>query len=76
GVTLYAAVEGVSPFRRATPLSTFQAIVQEEAPPPRRAGPLAPLIEGLLRKDPLVRMSAEAAQGLLDEIASGRAGPS
>ena len=41
GVLLYAAVEGSSPFRQNTPLSTLRAIVDEELPPPRNAGPLA-----------------------------------
>ncbi len=46
---------GPLPFRQDTPLSTLRAIVDEELPPPRRAGPLAPVIEGLLRKDPAER---------------------
>ncbi|EFH28502.1 serine/threonine protein kinase [Streptomyces sviceus ATCC 29083] len=33
GVLLYAAVEGNSPFRQNTPLSTLRAIVDEELPP-------------------------------------------
>ncbi|MBZ9641291.1 serine/threonine-protein kinase, partial [Streptomyces sp. PSKA30] len=65
GVLLYAAVEGSSPFRHDTPLSTLRAIVDEELPPPRRAGPLTPVIEGLLRKDPAERLpAARAEQGL------------
>ncbi|WP_320777655.1 serine/threonine-protein kinase [Streptomyces sp. CRN 30] len=71
GVLLYAAVEGFSPFRQNTPLSTLRAIVDEELPPPRRAGPLAPVIEGLLRKDPAERLSAERAQQDLRVIAAG-----
>ncbi len=42
GVLLYAAVEGSSPFRQDTPLSTLRAVVDEELPPPHRAGALAP----------------------------------
>lgn len=41
GVLLYAAVEGHSPFRQNTPLSTLRAIVDEELPTPLLAGPLA-----------------------------------
>ncbi|MFC8949153.1 serine/threonine-protein kinase [Streptomyces rochei] len=52
GVLLYTAVEGASPFRQDTPLSTLRAVVDEELPPPHRAGALAPVVEGLLRKDP------------------------
>ncbi|MEU3789700.1 serine/threonine-protein kinase [Streptomyces fructofermentans] len=71
GVLLYAAVEGNSPFRQNTPLSTLRAVVDEELPPPRRAGPLAPVVEGLLRKDPADRLSAEAAERDLRLVAAG-----
>ncbi|MGW1748701.1 serine/threonine-protein kinase [Streptomyces sp. NPDC002092] len=71
GVLLYAAVEGNSPFRQDTPLSTLRAIVDEELPPPHRAGPLAPVIEGLLRKDPAERLPADRAEQDLRIIAAG-----
>ncbi|MFE0921376.1 serine/threonine-protein kinase [Streptomyces nigra] len=71
GVLLYAAVEGNSPFRQDTPLSTLRAIVDEELPPPRRAGPLTPVIEGLLRKDPAERLPAARAQEDLRVVAAG-----
>ncbi|MFD7441078.1 serine/threonine-protein kinase [Streptomyces sp. NPDC059909] len=71
GVLLYAAVEGVSPFRQDTPLSTLRAVVDEELPPPRRAGALAPVIAGLLRKDPAERMSAEEAERELRLVGAG-----
>ncbi|MGI5374271.1 serine/threonine-protein kinase [Streptomyces sp. CA-251387] len=83
GVLLYAAVEGNSPFRQDTPLSTLRAIVDEELPPPHRAGPLTPVIEGLLRKDPAERLPADRAEQDLRIIGAGgtpradavRAGP-
>ena len=71
GVLLYAAVEGHSPFRQDTPLSTRRAIVDEELPPPRRAGPLAPVVEGLLRKDPAERLPADRAAEDLRVVAAG-----
>ncbi|MFE7167566.1 serine/threonine-protein kinase [Streptomyces sp. NPDC057616] len=71
GVLLYAAVQGHSPFRQDTPLSTLRAIVDEELPPPWQAGPLAPVIEGLLRKDPAERMPADRAEEDLRLIAAG-----
>ncbi|MEV0637107.1 protein kinase [Streptomyces sp. NPDC050619] len=71
GVLLYAAVEGSSPFRHSTPLSTLRAIVDEELPPPHRAGPLTPVIEGLLRKDPAERLPAEQAEQDLRIIGAG-----
>ncbi|MEU4212331.1 serine/threonine-protein kinase [Streptomyces sp. NPDC026206] len=72
GTLLYVAVEGVSPFRRGDALSTLRAVVDDEPAPPRRAGPLAPLLEGLLRKDPEARMGSAEAEQLLDAVASGR----
>ncbi|MGV9992405.1 serine/threonine-protein kinase [Streptomyces sp. NPDC003374] len=71
GVLLYAAVEGQSPFRQDTPLSTLRAVVDEELPPARRAGPLAPVLEGLLRKDPAVRLPADRAERDLRLVAAG-----
>lgn len=71
GVLLYAAVEGSSPFRQDTPLSTLRAVVDEELPPPRNAGPLTPAIEGLLRKDPADRISAADAETQLRLVAAG-----
>ncbi|MGI3201802.1 serine/threonine-protein kinase [Streptomyces sp. GLT-R25] len=62
GALLYTAVQGRSPFRRTSPLSTLRAIVDDELPPPHRAGPLVSVIEGLMRKDPDERMSAVEAE--------------
>ncbi|MGW0815278.1 serine/threonine-protein kinase [Streptomyces viridiviolaceus] len=73
GVLLYSAVEGASPFRQDTPLSTLRAVVDEELPPPHRAGPLAPVVEGLLRKEPAERMPAERAERELRLIGAGGA---
>ena len=75
GVLLYAAVEGNSPFRQNTPLSTLRAVVDEELPPPRRAGPLAPVIAGLLRKDPAERLSARGGRAAAAGGGRGRRGP-
>ncbi|WP_329298818.1 protein kinase [Streptomyces sp. NBC_00659] len=75
GVLLYAAVEGNSPFRQPTPLSTLRAIVDEPLPPTRRAGPLAPVIEGLLAKDPAERTSAGSAEHELRVVAAGGSAP-
>jgi len=72
GATLYTAVEGGSPFRRTSPLSTMQAIVEEELADPRHAGPLAPVIAALLRKDPAARPGSAEAERLLAEAAEGR----
>ncbi|MGW4986383.1 protein kinase domain-containing protein [Streptomyces mirabilis] len=71
GVLLYAAVEARSPFRQNTPLSTLRAIVDAELPQVRRAGALTPVIEGLLRKDPDERLTAEQAAADLRLIGQG-----
>ncbi|POX62958.1 serine/threonine protein kinase [Streptomyces sp. Ru62] len=76
GALLYAAVQGRSPFRRTTALATLRAIVDDEPPPAHRAGPLAPVIEGLLLKDPEERMTADEAGRLLRLAAGDAAAPS
>ncbi|GGV74727.1 MULTISPECIES: serine/threonine-protein kinase [Streptomyces] len=72
GATLYTAVEGLSPFRRTSPLTTMQAVVDEEPAEPRHAGPLGPVITALLRKDPTARPDAATAERMLAEAAEGR----
>ncbi|MBU6536331.1 serine/threonine-protein kinase [Streptomyces mayonensis] len=74
GVLLYTAVQGRSPFRRTTALSTLRAIVDDAPPPPHRAGPLASAIEGLMHKDPGKRMTAERAEREL-RLAAGEPAP-
>jgi serine/threonine protein kinase len=58
GATLYAAVEGHSPFARATAMATLTALATEPPDPVRRAGALTPVLTGLLRKDPEQRLTA------------------
>ncbi|NGO12247.1 serine/threonine protein kinase [Streptomyces sp. HC44] len=72
GATLYTAVEGRSPFRRTTPLTTMQAVVTEEPGEPEHAGALGPVITALLRKDPAERPDAAEAEHMLAEAAEGR----
>ncbi|MFJ1563117.1 serine/threonine-protein kinase [Streptomyces erythrochromogenes] len=73
GVMLYACVEGVTPFRQATALDTLRAVVDEEPPPARRAGPLEPVLAGLLRKDPAERLDAAEAARMLRVVGAGGA---
>ncbi|MFF8385802.1 serine/threonine-protein kinase [Streptomyces kanasensis] len=72
GATLYTAVQGASPFRRSSPISTMQAVVTEEAEPAGHAGPLAPVITALLRKDPADRPDAAETERMLIEAMEGR----
>ncbi|MGW7006837.1 serine/threonine-protein kinase [Streptomyces sp. NPDC054933] len=76
GMTLYAAVEDASPFRRSSVWSTLTAIVTETLPEPRRAGPLAPVLLALMHKDPAARPSAAQARQLLEAVAAGSEVPS
>ncbi|WP_392973281.1 serine/threonine-protein kinase [Streptomyces sp. LN245] len=72
GAMLYTAVEGRSPFRRTSALSTMQAVVDEELTPPQYAGALEPVITALLRKDPAGRPGPQEAEEMLAEAAEGR----
>ncbi|MEU9144091.1 serine/threonine-protein kinase [Streptomyces sp. NPDC048349] len=72
GMTLYAAVEGASPFRRTSVWSTLAAIVGEPLPEPRRAGALTPVLQALMAKDPLQRPDAGQARQMLEAVAEGR----
>lgn len=69
GATLYAAVEGTSPFRRTSTYSTLTAIVSEPLPEPRRAGRLGPVLRQLMEKRAELRPGADGARGLLEEVA-------
>ncbi|MDH2428595.1 serine/threonine-protein kinase [Sphaerisporangium sp. TRM90804] len=71
GATLYAAVEGRPPFDRGAPVPTMAAVLNDDPAPAVAAGPLAPLLEALLRKDPGRRITAAEAAEALDLIAAG-----
>jgi hypothetical protein len=66
GATLFAAVEGHSPFHREGPLPTLGALLTEDVPHAPAAGLLAPAIATLLTKDPAARADAAGARSLLE----------
>ncbi|MFD5842692.1 serine/threonine-protein kinase [Streptomyces chartreusis] len=72
GATLYQAVEGRDPFRRATAIETAYAIATDPYDPPRSAGELAPVIEGLLVKEPGRRMDVHEVERRLADMTDGR----
>jgi serine/threonine protein kinase len=72
GATLYAAVEGSSPFRRDNPLSTLAAVVDEPLPPPARAAALGPVLAALMAKDPTERPTADEATQMLRRVVEGQ----
>ncbi|AXG78534.1 serine/threonine-protein kinase [Streptomyces paludis] len=65
GATLYRAVEGRLPFDRVTAMEMAYAIAVDPPGPTKLAGPLGPLIEALLAKEPEERPSAEEAERTL-----------
>ncbi|MFJ2927424.1 protein kinase [Streptomyces massasporeus] len=75
GALLYTAVEGSSPFLRATPEATLAAILAAEPPEPTRAGPLGPLIARLLVPDPEQRPAAEEVAKDLEAAAGPASTP-
>ncbi|UQX04566.1 serine/threonine-protein kinase [Streptomyces sp. RerS4] len=75
GATLFTAVEGHPPFSGSGSWAVFVAIATEEPATAVRAGELAPVLTGLLRKDPAQRLTAEEAYDLLAGPA-GEAEPS
>ncbi|WP_084263493.1 serine/threonine-protein kinase [Actinomadura formosensis] len=70
GATLYAAVEGRSPYERSDAMSSLQAALTEPVPPARNAGPLTRVLDGLLAREPARRMTAAQAQPLLTQVAA------
>lgn len=71
GLVLYVAVEGRSPLRRGTTLATLAAVLDEPVPPPVRSGPLAPVLQALLVRDPAARPDAARLDVMLAEAAAG-----
>ncbi len=69
GVLLHTAVEGASPFRRATPEATLAAIVTADPPEPKQSGPLQSLVTRMLAKDPERRPDAEEIARVLESVA-------
>ncbi|WP_051301084.1 serine/threonine-protein kinase [Actinomadura rifamycini] len=63
--TLYTAVEGRRPFDGPGHGAVFVAIATARHAPPSCGGPLARVLDGLLRKDPSDRLSPAEARDLL-----------
>src|SRR5690606_18251909 len=76
GVVLYAATEGVSPFRRSNTPATLQSVLNATPAHPAAAqGPLAEVITALLDKDPARRPNAARVRVLLEAAANPPAPP-
>ena len=76
GASLYAAVEGHGPFDRdGGALASLTAVVADELKPATHSGPLWPVINGLLRKDPDERLDAAEAERMLRAASAALAVP-
>ncbi|MBB5158521.1 serine/threonine-protein kinase [Saccharopolyspora phatthalungensis] len=74
GATLFAAVEGVSPFGAAdNPLILLRRAAAGNVSAPCRAGMLAPVLSKLLRVNPAKRPTAAEARKLLENLADSTA---
>jgi hypothetical protein len=71
GVSLFTAVEGRPPFDKGDPFETMRAVVEEAPVAPVRAGPLAPVLYGLLDKDPARRWDVHLARQTLRDLLAG-----
>ncbi|MEU7312836.1 serine/threonine-protein kinase [Streptomyces sp. NPDC007083] len=73
GVVLYAAVEGVSPFRRSNSPATLQAVLSAEPQRPARAlsesGAFGMLLTRLLSREPGLRPDAAEIRQTLTDVA-------
>jgi serine/threonine protein kinase len=74
GATLYFAAQGRSPFSRDTAVGVLTAILFEETAPVTRLPALAPLISGLLTKDPAARWNAARARPELERLSGATPG--
>lgn len=73
GISLYAALQGVTPFEAENTLGVLARITTEPAAPARAAGPLRPVLAEMLQRDPAVRPGAAQVHGWLTAVARGAA---
>ena len=73
GATLFFAVEGRAPYEGQGGMATAMQVVNQPPPTPSAAGALAPVISGLMRRDPSSRIRGTELRDLLTAAASGAA---
>ncbi|MFC5179937.1 serine/threonine-protein kinase [Actinomadura harenae] len=71
GATLYAVVEGQAPHHRSDAMAVLAAIMTLDAPPPRRAGALAPMLTAMLDREPGRRPNIDQVEQELGRVAAG-----
>ncbi|GAA4300528.1 serine/threonine-protein kinase [Streptomyces venetus] len=65
GALMCAALSGESPFHRDSLGGILHAVVVGDIQPPAQAGPLLPVVQGLLERDPDRRLDADRAERML-----------
>ncbi|AYN39841.1 serine/threonine protein kinase [Streptomyces dangxiongensis] len=76
GALLCTVLSGESPFRRDSLGGILHAVVADEIRPPAQAGPLLPVVLGLLERDPDRRLGAADAEQMLGTyLETGRTPP-
>ena len=73
GATLFFAAEGRPPFAKDSAIATLASVVDDPTPEPRRASNLAPVVRGLLEKDPSSRPASADLRRDLERVAQGAA---
>lgn len=71
GATLYTMVEGRSPYNRPTTAAILGALLTQQPDSPVNAGPLGPLLLGMLCKDKHRRLRADEVTEALTCLAAG-----
>ncbi|MEU3312327.1 serine/threonine-protein kinase [Streptomyces sp. NPDC006662] len=74
GMMLYVAAEGTHPLRRSTSLATVVAVLDDPIPAPVRSGPLGPVLQRVLVRDPAVRPDGAELEALLRAASAAAAG--
>jgi serine/threonine protein kinase len=69
GATLFTAVEGRPPYDKPEPFATLTSVVTEPPEPCELAGPLTPVLERMLDKDPATRAEPDEIRHGLRAVA-------
>ncbi|MCX5262953.1 serine/threonine-protein kinase [Streptomyces sp. NBC_00199] len=72
---MYVAVEGHHPLRRGSTLATLAAVLSEDVPSPRSAGPLTAVLSALLVRDPQARPDAARVDLMLAAVTAAAPAP-
>ncbi|MGY0065569.1 protein kinase domain-containing protein [Streptomyces sp. QTS137] len=76
GALLHTMVEGRPPFRdRGRPEATLRGVDRLPLRAPLRAGPLTQVVQGLLRKDPVERLTRQVVREALGRVLAENPGP-